>query len=356
MHPNASPLISVVMAVKNGGNLVGEAIESILKQTYTDFEFIIINDGSTDNTLETIGRFHDPRIRSISQENQGLSKSLNCGIRLSRGRFIARQDHDDLSLPKRLEKQLAYLEAHPNCGLLGTAAEIWTLEGPTGRFHDHPCESAVLAFDLLFNNPFVHTSWMFRKAVVDRIGYYTTDCLREPPEDYEYISRVVREFDVANLPDRLVIYREMQNSMSSLIRPQNRLPNNPFSERLALISSENIAHVTQQKLSNNDVVNFGALSHGYSKGFSPAGTYSGVRHLLVLATHEIQLRYPQSLLNPLLVERINSLFNQYAYQEFLLSQERAGVGRFFHYCAYRLKIILRKLLKCFLGFVHKILD
>ena len=151
------PLVSVIMAVKNGGDLVKEAIDSILIQSLTNFEFIIINDGSTDETLRTLQAYRDPRILVVSQENQGLAKALNKGLMLARGKYIARQDHDDISLPTRLEKQVQYLEQHPRVGLLGTAAQIWSLTGSTGRFHDHPSASGVLAFELLFNNPFVHT-------------------------------------------------------------------------------------------------------------------------------------------------------------------------------------------------------
>lgn len=332
------PLISVVMAVKNGGSLVAGAIDSIMNQTYANLELIIINDGSTDNTLEILGQFDDPRIQVVSQENQGLAKSLNRGISLAKGRYIARQDHDDLSLPMRLEKQLAYMESHPRCGLLGTGSQIWTMEGPTGRFHDHPCDSGVLAFELLFNNPFVHTSWMFRREVIDLVGLYTNDPQREPPEDYEYASRIARHFDVANLPDRLVVYREMQNSMSSLIRPKNLVLNNPFSERLALISSENIAYVTKQVLPNLDAKNFGALTHCYPNGFSSLGHYVGVRDLLVLAAQNLQEQYPKSAINPLLGNRLNHLYYQYAYQEYLLAQKKSMLSRLWAYCQYRIKV------------------
>jgi len=326
------------MAVKNGGDLVAGAIQSLLDQTYSDFELIIINDGSTDATLEVLAQFNDSRILVVSQENQGLAKSLNRGISLARGRYIARQDHDDLSLPERLEKQLAFMQTHPLCGLLGTGSQIWTLEGPTGRYHDHPCDPGILAFDLLFNNPFVHTSWMLRKEVIEVVGCYTTNPKREPPEDYELVSRIARQFDVANLPERLVVYREMQNSMSSLIRPKNLVLNNPFSERLALISSENISFVTNCPMSNVDVSNFGALTHRYPKGFSLSGKYSGVSFLLIKAGNVLQKRYPGSPIAALLPERLKDLYCQYAFQEYMQAQESSKLSKLWRYCIYRIKV------------------
>lgn len=340
MSATSSPAISVVMAVKNGGHLLAGSVESILNQTFAHFELIIINDGSTDDTLETLAKFDDTRIVVVSQENQGLARSLNRGITLSRGKYIARQDHDDLSMPTRFEKQLAYMETHPHCGLLGTASEIWTLEGPTGRYHNHPCDSGVLAFDLLFNNPFVHTSWMLRKTVVDTIGLYTTDRNREPPEDFEYVSRIVRHFDVANLPDRLVVYREMQNSLSSSIRPKNLVLNNPFSQRLALVSAENIAFTVGLEKINGDAQNFGALTHCYPHGFLPAYSYEGVRALLIEATKVIAARYPKSPIAEQLSDRLSMLYYQHAHQTFLSTEGSGPLLKWFHWMFYRVRVAL----------------
>ena len=118
------PKISVVMAVYNGEKYLREAIDSILNQTFKDFEFIIVNDGSTDRTREILESFIDPRIVLIHQEHMGLTKSLNRGIALAKGKYIARQDADDISMAERLEKQFNFLESHENVALLGTAGHI----------------------------------------------------------------------------------------------------------------------------------------------------------------------------------------------------------------------------------------
>ena len=200
--------------MKNGGYDLPQALESILTQSFTDFELIAIDDGSTDETGAYLDSIPDRRVRVIHQESAGLAASLNRGIELARGHYIARQDHDDLADPSRMAKQVAFLRAHPEYALIGTCAEIWAGDTPSGRFHDHPTEDQILRFDLLFNNPFVHSSVMIRKSALDRVGVYTTDPARQPPEDYELWSRIARHYRVANLAERLTVYREVPTSMS----------------------------------------------------------------------------------------------------------------------------------------------
>ena len=231
---DAMPTVSVVLSVRNGGRDLPKALETILNQTFRDFELIAINNGSTDGTREFLDGITDPRVRVYHQEDRGLAAALNHGISLAQGRYIARQDHDDLADPSRLAKQVAFLDAHPEYGLVGTRAEIWLGDKPGGRFHDHPTEDAELRFALLFDNYFVHSSVMMRKAALDEVGVYSTDRSRQPPEDYELWSRIARRFRVANLPERLTVYREVPTSMS-------REGVNPFMEKLVLISAENLA-------------------------------------------------------------------------------------------------------------------
>lgn len=247
------------MAVKDGGLMVSDAITSILNQTYTNFEFLIINDGSKDDTLETLSHFNDPRIKVFTQENQGLARALNRGLRLAKGEFIARQDHDDISLPQRLSKQLDFLLKNNSFGLVGSAAEIWQENKFSGRIHDHPTKPGLLKFELIFNNPFVHSSLMFRSSLLMDIGFYTEDRGREPPEDYEYISRIARKYDVGNLSERLVIYREIPNSLSSQIRPNHKDAGiSNFLTNLARISDENFSYGSE---SENLNLGFGQIVH-----------------------------------------------------------------------------------------------
>jgi hypothetical protein len=250
-----APTVSVVLSVKNGGRDLPRALDTILKQSFADFELIAINNGSTDGTRAFLDRVADPRVRAFHQEDMGLAAALNRGISLTRGRYIARQDHDDLADPSRIAKQVAFLDAHPDHALVGTRAEIWVGDAPSRRFHDHPTEDDILRFDLLLNNPFVHSSVMMRRSALDHVGGYTTDPARQPPEDYELWSRIARHYRVANLGERLTVYREVPSSMS-------RAGARPFLERLVTISSENLAHASEATAPKQVHIDIAALVHG----------------------------------------------------------------------------------------------
>jgi hypothetical protein len=249
------PLVSVLLPVYNGRPFLDAAIQSILSQTYQHFEVIVIDDGSTDGSHELIQNCPDPRIRLFRQSNQGLPAALNRSIELSRGEYLARQDQDDLALPQRLERQVAFLEAHRSHAMVGTWAEIWVGNGDSGRRHQHPTEDHILKWELLFNNPFVHSSVMLRKSAVQQIGGYCTDTKRQPPEDYELWSRLVRSFEVANIPECLQIYREVQRSMS-------RTGENPFLKRLIRISAENLAWAAGRAEPDEAFFAIAALANG----------------------------------------------------------------------------------------------
>jgi glycosyltransferase involved in cell wall biosynthesis len=252
---NSTPDVSVVLSVRNGGADLPKAVKSILAQTFTNFELIAIDNGSTDGTRSYLDSITDLRVRVFHQDDRGLAAALNRGISLARGRYIARQDHDDLADPSRLAKQVAFLDAHPQHALVGTRAEIWIRDTPSGRFHDHPAVDEILQFVLLFNNPFVHSSVMMRKLALDHVGGYTTDPARQPPEDYELWSRIARHHRVANLPERLTVYREVPSSMS-------RAGSQPFLEKLVTISSENLAYAAGGAKPQQVHIDIAALVHG----------------------------------------------------------------------------------------------
>jgi len=227
------PAISVLLPIYNGASYLVEAIDSVLEQSWKDFELIIINDGSTDDSAAIVRGYDDPRIRYYEHENIGLAATLNRGIGLAVGEIIARQDQDDISMPERFAHQMAYLTAHPDCVLIGTWAEIWKEGSVTGRSLRHPTENALINLELLFDNPFVHSSVMIRKKILQEVGGYSLDPLRQPPEDYELWSRMAHRGTLANLPELLVIYREVGGSMS-------RSTTLSFLERMLIISQENV--------------------------------------------------------------------------------------------------------------------
>ena len=249
------PQLSVILPVYNGLPYLEEAIKSILGQSFGDYELIIINDGSTDGSELVVGKFKDSRIRYFKQQNHGLPATLNIAISHACGEYIARQDQDDICLPKRFQKQVEYLNAHPGVGMVGAAAQIWAGNELTSRQLTHPRDDATLRFGLLFNNLFVHSSIMIRRSVFEQVGAYSEDKSRQPPEDYELWSRVMKKFKVANLPEVLMVYREVPNSMS-------RTGVNPFLPNLVRISAENIAWASGRAVDSPEVIALSRLSHG----------------------------------------------------------------------------------------------
>ena len=167
------PLITVLMSVYNGERYLHEAIESILNQTFTDFEFLIINDGSTDSTRDIITSYTDSRIRLIDNEqNIGLTKSLNKGIDLARGKYIARMDADDISMPERLEVQYNFLEKNIEYSLVSSGAYlIDENNNQIGELY-RPYNYEMILGYIFFFNPIIHPSVLFEKKEIIECGKY----------------------------------------------------------------------------------------------------------------------------------------------------------------------------------------
>ena len=211
-----SPIVTVLMPVYNAENYLAEAIESILNQSWTDFEFLIINDSSTDRSREVIVSFRDPRIRLVdNRTNIGVTRSLNLGLRLAKGELIARQDADDKSHPERLSRQKSFLDAHSKVVLLGTSARAVDADGkPLNLTLRSPLGPLAIRWTLMFNTAFIHTSVMFRRSIIwDQIGGYNESYYRT--QDFELWSRIAREYAVENLPDILVERRHEYGSVVS---------------------------------------------------------------------------------------------------------------------------------------------
>lgn len=208
-----NPAVSVVMSVYNGERYLREAVDSILAQTFTDFEFIIIDDGSTDTTREILESFQDGRITLVHQENMGVTRALNSGFALASGKYIARQDADDVSKAERLEKQVAYMEAHPAVGLLGTRFEFIDNFGQVARLSWLPTENRTLQERLKVINQFSHGSVIIRKEALDKVGVFRD--FFKYAQDYDLWLRIAEQFEVVNLPEHLFCYRELEKAISS---------------------------------------------------------------------------------------------------------------------------------------------
>lgn len=209
-----TPKVSVVMSVYNGEKYLREAIDSILEQAFRDLEFVIVDDGSTDSTWAILASYNDPRIVLLrNEENIGLTRSLNKGLAVARGEYIARMDADDTSLPERLEKQVAYLDAHPGVGLIGTWVEIIGERGERLSVLRRPVAPLFVKWSLLFDNCLIHSTVMYRRALVEKLGGY--DLLSFYAQDYELWSLMSFETQIAVLPEILVRWRSHSAGISA---------------------------------------------------------------------------------------------------------------------------------------------
>lgn len=208
---NDRPAITVLMTVFNGGRHLAPAVQSILSQSHTDFEFLIVDDASTDGSIEALRSFAagDSRIRLLlNDRNKGQTACLNQGLREAKGRWIARQDADDLSLPGRLASQWAVIQSCPDLVLVGVNGCIIDEKGTCCGLIHAPLHDSGIRWSMPFKNPFIHTGVMFRAGE----GFYDEEF--KICQDWEFWSRLAERGRLANLPNRLVAYRHSEKSLS----------------------------------------------------------------------------------------------------------------------------------------------
>lgn len=200
------PPVTVLMPAYNAERYVAEAVRSILAQTWRDFELLVIDDGSTDGTLKALQALDDPRLRiERNPGNLGLIATLNRGLELARGRYVARMDADDVARPQRLALQIAYLEAHPDIAVLGAAVDLIDSEGRRFSGLRFPTSSTEIHRLLLVDCCLVHPTVVFRRDIVLAAGGY--DPKARHAEDYELWLRLADQHRLANLPEALLGYR-----------------------------------------------------------------------------------------------------------------------------------------------------
>ncbi len=207
-----TPLISVAMPVYNGEIHLAEALDSILAQTYTNFEFVIIDDGSTDNSLQLLQQYQkrDARIRLITRENRNLATTLNDIIDLSRGKWIARMDQDDIALPHRFERQLDWLEK-TGADIAGSWIQLFGTVDK--RIIKHSQTDEAIKMELLFGTSFAHPTVMMKTDLVKKLRY---DKAWEKCEDYDLWERAAHVgWKMTNVPEVLLMYRQHEAQIST---------------------------------------------------------------------------------------------------------------------------------------------
>ena len=208
---NDSPAITVLMTVFNGGRHLAPAVQSILSQSHADFEFLIVDDASTDGSIEALRSFAagDSRIRLLlNDRNKGQTACLNQGLREAKGKWIARQDADDLSLPGRLAEQWEVVRSCRDLVLVGVNGWIIDEKGACCGLIHAPLHDSGIRWSMPFRNPFIHTGVMFRAGE----GFYDEEF--KICQDWEFWSRLAERGRLANLPNRLVAYRHSEKSLS----------------------------------------------------------------------------------------------------------------------------------------------
>jgi glycosyltransferase involved in cell wall biosynthesis len=215
MHDSA--MISVLMPVHNGMPYLPETVESILAQTYHDFELLAIDDGSSDETAQYLRSIQDPRVRYHRLSKVGLVEALNFGLNKAQGLLIARMDADDIALPKRLDRQQAYFHEKSDCVLLGCDYdEIDSLGRVIGENDLKMTSDSALRWQMLLGTPFLHPSVVFPRLAALRAGGYRK--VYDTAEDYDMWVRLSELGPIASLPDRLVRRRSHPSSVSTVHR------------------------------------------------------------------------------------------------------------------------------------------
>jgi len=208
------------MGVHNGAAHVRQAIDSVLAQTEADLELIVVDDGSTDATPQIVAASPDVRLRVARRPHEGLTRALNHALALARAPIVARLDADDVALPERLARQLAFLDAHPEIGVLGSAAREINGHGRDVGIVRPPLDDRTLRRVLIRRNPMVHSSITMRRTLVEAVGGY--DASFAVAQDYDLWMRLAAVTRLANLAEPLVVRRLLPGRVS-VVRDRDRL-------------------------------------------------------------------------------------------------------------------------------------
>lgn len=284
--------VTVLMPVYNGEKYLSEAIESILQQTFTDYELLIINDGSNDRTVQIIEKYVDPRIRLIhNQENLGLISSLNKGLDLAQGQYIARMDCDDVCHPERLRKQVEFMDAHPEIGVCGTWVELIGEKSGVWRY---PIDHDEIRASLILESVLAHPSVIIRKSKFKEYKLYYDPAYMHA-EDFELWHRCSDHFLLANLPEVLLKYRITASSTSRSNRDKQL-------ESLRQIYEKSLASLNIALTEDDYKIHLAISTHNYSN--NRLFILKAKRWLQTLhKANLIQQTYPEPFFSQLLADR-----------------------------------------------------
>jgi glycosyltransferase involved in cell wall biosynthesis len=311
MHPH----VSVLMSVYNDSEYLDFSVSSILEQTYRNFELVIINDGSNNKTRDKLLAFRDPRLQIIHNDsNLGLTSSLIRGVSLCSGTYLARLDADEIAMPDRLEKQVAYLDRNPHIGILGArATAIDQNNHRLKTIYKSPRNSETIRFHSLFMNPFFGTTVMVRKSVLTAhsLNY---DPTFKTAQDYDLWSRVLENTQGYNLKNVLVATRIRPGITQTKKRDQRRM-------RL-IIASRNIAHTLKSDFSEATVKNLINLFYQYTPAQSQ-------QRSLYISTTQLYLHILSRFLQfcPHILDRIQVQAS--AYRRISRALYKLGLGKSF---------------------------
>lgn len=219
MQTYSDILVSVVMPVYNGALYLKEAVDSILSQTHANLELIIVNDGSTDNSEQIIRSYTDERIVYLKNEvNSRICVTLNRGLDIAKGKYIARMDCDDISVPERLQKQVEYMELHPSIGIVGSDIIVFG-ENMENRLFLFEHDKNICKAGLLFATCFAHPAVMIRKSLLDEYNFRYDDSYRGL-EDFELWYRMSKYTELVNIPEPLLHYRKHKSQETQNVSPE----------------------------------------------------------------------------------------------------------------------------------------
>lgn len=277
-----SPTVSVIIPTYNYGSFIGEAIESVLAQTFPVSEIIVVDDGSSDNTEEVVGKFGN-KVKYIKQKNGGVGLARNTGVKHSTGEFIAFLDADDIWLPHKLERQIQLVQNDEEIGLVTTGLREFDASGKTvGEYQNG--QNGWCAENILLSEPVVGppSTFLLKRGVFEKVNGFDETKDMHPAEDWEFCYRVAREFKLAYLPELLVEYRYHGNNAHLQI---------PKFERAMLLAYEKTFRnntVEMQKLKSRS---YGILHRVL------AGSYFRVRNYRQFIKHSLKSfwLYPQNV-------------------------------------------------------------